>query len=313
MGHQRETCTTEEEPIVRFLDYQLEAQKTDQVPGRRQDSASLDIMVPLLGLAGEAGSLLTEYKKWLREGASYRIFAERVGEELGDILWYVANIASKEGLSLETIANDNLQKANRRWMPRTPDAPGGLILFDGQFPPAEQLPAQFQVDFDEEVSPDGVRVTMQMDGGPLGDPLTDNAYESDGYRFHDVFHLAYACILGWSPVTRTLMARKRKSDKGVDQVEDGGRAIAIEEGISALVFGYANDHAYLDGVDHVDYSILRTIKQLTNHLEVNSCSEHQWQDAILQGYAVWRQLHSRRKGVIIGDLKHRKIEYQPVS
>ena len=109
-------------------------------------------------------------------------------------------------------------------------------------------------------------------------------------------------MLGWSPVIRKLMNRKRKSDAQMDQVEDGGRATAIEEGISALVFGYANEHAYLEGVDHVDYGILRTIKQLTSHLEVRACSEHQWQDAILCGFAAWRQLQNHRKGILVGDL-----------
>ncbi len=102
---------------MKLHEYQLEALKTDQVPGNRKDKDDAGIMVPLLGLAGEAGSLLTEYKKWLREGASYQIFKDRVVEELGDILWYVANIASKEDLNLEVVAEENLKKVRRRWMP----------------------------------------------------------------------------------------------------------------------------------------------------------------------------------------------------
>jgi hypothetical protein len=98
---------------------------------------------------------------------------------------------------------------------------------------------------------------------------------------------------------RQLMKRKRRSNKDVDRVEDGGRAIAIEEGISALVFDYPHDHAYLAGVVHVDYGILRTIKHLTRHLEVSECSEHQWQDAILQGFSVWRQLQRTGQGVVV--------------
>lgn|SRR6185312_9741654 len=151
----------------------------------------------------------------------------------------------------------------------------------------DQVPGTRQ---DEEAYADGVKVHLALDGVPLGNELTDNAYENDGYRYHDVFHLAYAAVLGWSPVMRQLMKRKRKSNRNIDRVEDGGRAIAIEEGISALVFDYAHDHSYLEGVNDVDYGILRTVKQLTRHLEVKECSEHQWQDAILQGFAVWRKL-----------------------
>jgi hypothetical protein len=132
-----------------------------------------------------------------------------------------------------------------------------------------------------------------------------------GYRYHDVFHLAYAAVLGWSPVLRQLMTCKRRSNQAVDSVEDGGRAIAIEEGISALVFGYASQHAFLEGLDHVDYGILRTIKELTNHLEVSECSEHQWQSAILQGFSVWRQLQAQRRGVVVGAMDSRSFAFEP--
>src|SRR4051812_2376871 len=94
-----------------FRKYQLEANKTDQAPGTDERG----IVVPLLGLAGEAGSLLTEYKKRFRDGCAYRIFDERLAEELGDILWYLANIATKAGLELDDIADQNLQKTQDRW------------------------------------------------------------------------------------------------------------------------------------------------------------------------------------------------------
>ena len=195
---------------MKLREYQLEALRTDQVPGNRKDKDDAGIMVPLLGLAGETGSLLTEYKKWLREGSSYQIFKDRVVEELGDILWYVANIASKEDLDLEVVAKDNLKKAQRRWMPPQNEPAHRALVFDQAFPVGERLPRRFRVEFGEDVLPDGVKVKMTMDGKPLGNELTDNAYENDGYRYHDVFHLAYAAVLGWSPVIRKLMNRKRK-------------------------------------------------------------------------------------------------------
>ena len=79
------------ESDLTFREYQSEASRTDQAPGDSLES----IMVPLLGLAGEAGSLLSEYKKWLREGGRYKPFTDQVAEEIGDILWYLANIAGK--------------------------------------------------------------------------------------------------------------------------------------------------------------------------------------------------------------------------
>lgn len=59
------------------------------------------------------------------------------------------------------------------------------------------------------------------------------------YRFHDVFHLAYAAVLGWSPVLRALLKCKRKSHPWLDENQDGARAILIEEGISTFVFNHA--------------------------------------------------------------------------
>lgn len=293
---------------MRIRDYQTKAQLTDRVPGSTRDDKAL--MVPLLGLAGETGTLLTEYKKWLREGAAYQIFKDRIAEDLGDILWYVANIASKEGLDLETVAVENLKKLESRWLPGEGGLSCYLHLFDEEFAAREQLPREFRIEIAEVQSDGGVKVQMTMNDTPLGNSLTDNAYEEDGYRYHDIFHLAYAAVLGWSPVARKLMGCKRKSEPQVDEVEDGGRATAIEEGISALVFDYAKDHSFLEGVEEVDYGILRTIKQLTRHVEVAERSEFQWQDAILKGFAVWRKFQHYRRGVLVGNLKLRTIEFE---
>src|SRR5690349_17801389 len=100
-----------------FEDYQRTSQRADQVPLTGTDPLMKEraIMVPLLGLAGEAGSLLTEYKKWLREGDAYVLFNDQIAEELGDVLWYVTNLASKASLSLEDVAERNLRKIRERW------------------------------------------------------------------------------------------------------------------------------------------------------------------------------------------------------
>jgi NTP pyrophosphatase (non-canonical NTP hydrolase) len=292
---------------VRLREYQLRALGTDQVSDGEDEKG---IIVPLLGLAGETGSLLTEYKKRFREGKAYQIFQGRISEELGDILWYVSNIASKAQLDLEEIASRNLQKIERRWLPPQKGLGGHRRLFDDAFPTHEQFPREFRIGIDEQTVQGRIKVAMQFNGEPLGDPLTDNSYEEDGYRYHDIFHLAYAAVLGWSPVIRKLMGRKRKSEPKMDEIEDGGRATAIEEGISALVFDYARDHSYFDNVDHVSFEILRTVKQLTRHLEVAECSEHEWQNAILQGFAVWRQFRSHRRGVLVGNLLKQTIDFE---
>jgi len=95
--------------------YQKEALRTDRVPKQEGLDSALSVIVPMLGLAGETGQLLSEYKKHLRDGDAHRLFKERVCEELGDLLWYVANVASKFDLSLDDIAALNLSKVKARW------------------------------------------------------------------------------------------------------------------------------------------------------------------------------------------------------
>lgn len=284
--------------------YQRLANQTDQQPDTESVETSLrSILVPLLGMAGEVGELLGEHKKWLRDGDSYELFPERVKEELGDLLWYLSNVATKHGLTLNEVAQFNLDKTGRRWQP--PGAEKGKIrLFDDDFPPAERLPRTMDISIAEE---SGIAITT-IDGVKFGDPLTDNRYENDGYRFHDICHLSYASILGWSPSLRALLKRKRKSDSKVDEVEDGGRAIVIEEGISAMVFSYAERRSFLEGTESVNYDLLRTIKDMTAHLEVRARTEGEWERAIMTGFDIWRQVKANGRGRLHADLKRRTIE-----
>ena len=285
-----------------FDSYQKDALRTDRVP-ERGDVASL--IVPMLGLAGETGQLLSEYKKHLRDGEAHRLFKGRVSEELGDLLWYVSNVASKFDLSLSDIAATNLVKVKHRW---TSDRDEPLI-FDAGLPEGERLPRRLEVELVDVDEDTRQHVQILVDGNVFGAELTDNAYDPDGYRFHDVFHLAYAAVLGWSPITRGLLRRKRKSRPLVDEVEDGGRAAVIEEGVVALAFEYAHRHHFLQGVATLDYQLLRTIKDMTSHLEVCQCTTGEWERAILQGFDVWRAVISARGGRIAVDLDARSISF----
>lgn len=142
--------------------------------------------------------------------------------------------------------------------------------------------------------------------------MTDNAYVPDGYRFHDVFHLAYAAILGWSPVLRSLWNRKRKSKRTVDEVEDGGRSIAIEEGICALVFAHANDNDFYHA-SRVDPMLLNTIEKMTAHLEVSQCPSVAWETAILEGYRVFRQLSRNAGGYVTMDMVRQRLSFSQTA
>ena len=87
-------------------DYQRLSRRTAEYP--RNDW----LAYPALGLAGEAGEVAEHAKKAIRDDAG-TVSDERraaMAKELGDVLWYVAQLASELDLDLSEIADANLQK-----------------------------------------------------------------------------------------------------------------------------------------------------------------------------------------------------------
>jgi NTP pyrophosphatase (non-canonical NTP hydrolase) len=74
------------------------------------------LIYPTLGLSGEAGEVAEKIKKVLRDNKGVLDEAKRqeIKKELGDVLWYIAAIASDLDLSLEDIAQSNYDKLNSR-------------------------------------------------------------------------------------------------------------------------------------------------------------------------------------------------------
>lgn len=284
-----------------FDDYQQKALGTDQRPVG--DDA---VIIPLLGLAGEAGTLLSEYKKHLRDGGSHVEYESLVAEELGDLLWYIANLASKFGLSLRDIAEANLLKVNDRWNVEWRSYPQ---LFDTGYPEAEQLPRQFEISFTEHVKEGRCHVIARCPDRVFGETLTDAAAVEDGYRYHDALHLAFATCLGWSPVTRRNLKCKRRSDRRIDEAQDGGRAIVVEEAVAAHAYVYARRHNLLEGVEAIDFATLRTIRDLTRPFEVSVRTPVEWQTAIVEAFRIFRLLRRHRGGIVRCDLLSRAVEF----
>lgn len=206
-------------------------------------------------------------------------------------------------MEIDTYQNE-AQQLNRIFT--TDDA---VSLNMTEFPKDECLPNRFKVEIIDCEKDSRCHVKTLIDGKPFGQELTDNAYIPDGFRFHDVIHFAFASVLGWSPVTRKFLGRKRKSQPLIDEVEDGGRAIAIEEGVVALVFAYARRHRFLEDISTIDYQLLDSIKDMTAHLEVKRCTANEWEQAILQGFDVWRSVNAARGGCIDVNLAERRIDY----
>ena len=128
-----EATAVEDDTIsVGFDDYQEFTRSTAVYPGRGVqcfDSAAYCA----LGLTGEAGEVAEKMKKRFRLGGpeaflpgstvlyektgaseTYEQFVEAVQKELGDVLWYVAGLASELGLKLSEVAHGNIVKLSSR-------------------------------------------------------------------------------------------------------------------------------------------------------------------------------------------------------
>lgn len=263
-----------------------------------------------LGLAGEAGSVLTTLKKLIRDGEGFDSYRDKLTDELGDVLWYISAIASHHNIELEEIAIRNLEKVKDRFdiidlksIPR----------FDEKY--IEQFPDTFIVEFIERMNENGIlevkMVWEKSDGNfvQLGDPLTDNSSVPNDYRFHDIFHLGHIAFLGWSPVMRHLMKLKRKRHPLVLYAQDRGRPQVAEEAITLIVYNYATKNKMLKASDRIDTELLNTIKQLIVNLEVSSVSSYQWEQAIIQSYKVFHKVVENKGGRIYVSPKERKLEF----
>jgi len=90
-------------------DYQAQARTTAIYP------EDIGLIYTALGLTGESGEVAEKVKKMVRDGSELNIVKKgEIALELGDVLWYVANIAYEIGVSLETIAKTNIIKIKQR-------------------------------------------------------------------------------------------------------------------------------------------------------------------------------------------------------
>jgi NTP pyrophosphatase (non-canonical NTP hydrolase) len=92
-----------------FEEYQEQARKTAIYPGK------YSVIYPTLGLTGEAGEVAEKVKKTLRGNKKFDAdFKKLIIPEIGDVLWYLANLCEDLDLSLDTVAKYNLNKLEDR-------------------------------------------------------------------------------------------------------------------------------------------------------------------------------------------------------
>jgi NTP pyrophosphatase (non-canonical NTP hydrolase) len=94
-----------------FSDYQSRSRATAVYP-----NAGNNMLYPTLGLCGESGEVAEKIKKMVRDdgGVLSSERREALAKELGDVLWYAAQLATESGLDLDDVAEANLQKLMSR-------------------------------------------------------------------------------------------------------------------------------------------------------------------------------------------------------
>ena len=269
---------------------------------RAGSDRSPEFEAAVIALAGKAGLLLNEFSAGKIENNR-----DLLSAHLAKIFFALIQAAVVADVDLRHAAQNNIDKINSRW-PRTRQyAP----LFDETLGEREQLPRKIEMHIVETKVAGKTCVIQLCNGVEIGSRLTDNKVAEDDYRFHDVFHLANAAVLGWSPCLRALLRVKRKSKPEVDEAQDGARAILIEEGVSTLIFHHALRLNYFASLKSLDYSLLKQVRDFVSGYEVDQCPLWQWEQAILKGFEVFRKLRTHRRGVVTADLNERSITFAP--
>ena len=94
-----------------FNKFQQEAIRTAVYP-----DVGWNLYYPALGLASEAGEVCGKIKKIMRDkrGAATKVDTEDISSELGDVLWYISQVALDNGWKMSDIAQTNIDKLESR-------------------------------------------------------------------------------------------------------------------------------------------------------------------------------------------------------
>lgn len=295
-----EDCHKSAPPNFRFIDLQNQRPLFPPQPSPSYEKN-------LLRLAGSVGSLLDDYRQ-----AGLDNYQAVLSKHIINVFRILILVANDAGVTLDQAAKQNLRKIFDRWPIEKED----LDQFDENYPNHEQLPRELSIDIFEcsEEMKGLCYVIQRCNEINIGERLTDNIGIPDDYRFHDVFHYAYAAVLGWSPVVRALLRLKRKSNSRIDEGEDGARAIIVEEGVSAWIFGQAKQLNFFYDVGYGDLSfdLLKGARKFVTGYEVECRPLWLWEEAILQGYAAFRYLKQHRQGRFHIDMYQRILTFESI-
>ncbi|XLQ19793.1 MAG: nucleoside triphosphate pyrophosphohydrolase family protein [Candidatus Moraniibacteriota bacterium] len=98
---------------MKFSEYQKKTRKHAVYPDKDNN-----FIFPVLGIAGETGEVAEKIKKVIRDkgGKINDETRAEIAKELGDVLWYIAQLATELNLNLDDVAEGNIKKTQSRLM-----------------------------------------------------------------------------------------------------------------------------------------------------------------------------------------------------
>ncbi|KCZ54676.1 hypothetical protein HY29_14090 [Hyphomonas beringensis] len=296
-------------PDLRMSDYQKLAFRTARTDGETLLAVCAAVLTQL------GAQLMRHHLPEVELELNKQLEDRPIDTILSAIAWHLCAVASLYGLDMDGVALTNREKAKARKKDgiHTP-------FHDENAVENEQLPRKFEIVF--RTMEDGSS-QMFWNGKPLGAPLRDQYAEADGYRFHDVMHLANAACLGWSPVLRDLMGIKRSSSPEIKQAQDGGRSAVVEELVVKLIHWEASrrakelhpdvsatDRILFPDNEEIPFSLLKQVRAVTEGHEVYDNKYWEWERSIREGYRVFQQLRENQNGVVTVDLEGRRLSFR---
>jgi NTP pyrophosphatase (non-canonical NTP hydrolase) len=96
---------------MQFNEYQEKSRRTAIYPNQGSN-----YIYPTLGLAGESGEVSEKIKKIIRDKEGIVNNEDRIAvrKELGDVLWYLSQLATELDIDLESVAQKNIEKLESR-------------------------------------------------------------------------------------------------------------------------------------------------------------------------------------------------------
>lgn len=133
---------------------------------------------------------------------------------------------------------------------------------------------------------------------------------NDGFRWYQVFSLAFSAVLSWSPILRDALGVKRRSSRLLEKGEDGVRAQMLEEYIISLAM---SERDWLINNGTLTEVFFQEVRECVTGLEVESFHAENWRIALNLGRSAWRNLNRNGSSIVQLDRARQDLSLVTIS